>query len=828
MANDRKTLGVKITLDGAEKIKADLGAIGVAGQKAFQQIKAAVDRVAPGLSTKIEAGLARIRAGFASIDVARARAGLAFGRFRGDLAGVAEALSRTVLRFVAFKAAVVGAVTSLALLARSAVETVDSADEAAQSLGLTISAYTALTGAASTAGVSQEQFGTSLTRLNGILADSAKDTSEAAQSLFQFGDATVRVRRGVESGAGAVDKNASALTRLGIRARGTNGQLRSTDDVLLDIADAFAKMPDGAEKSALAVELFGKAGVRLIPFLNEGRSGIKEFTEDAKRMGVVLTEQDKKIAQLADKGMARLGLALDGLRIRLGLLFAPAQAEGSNRLADFIIENRKVIEDFARDTLEKAIVLVQDFVNAFRGLDDKVENKWVLDLRDGFNDMKDAADKAINQIIIPAFEKLRATAESVAQKINSVFGTNLSGDSLLMAGAILHLAGAFQLLGVGAVLAASALRLLWAGLLILSPAVTGLFAAIAAAVGLPVIAVVGIAAAIGIAAALIYIYWDEIEAAANAAYGRMVLAADQAGAEIAEAFNDFVRIKDAFNEGGITGALAEMGEQAKREIGQINEELKLIGIDLPAVWQTIADGAASAAAGIRDQFSDPDSFTRQFFSAWLSSWQSTFNSIGSFARGMANTLRSIIGSAINYLIGLMNRLIAKAREALATSRAARGGGGGGSGFADGGHVTGPGTGTSDSIPAWLSNGEFVMTARAVRKYGLGFMAAINRLRLPRGMLSGLKLGGLVRASGFDPVALGNAMTFNLSPRFALGGPVEAAGRGTSQQRPFQLVLPNGETVNGMTASEDAVTQISRFAARAGLASAGRKPAWFGV
>ena len=41
------------------------------------------------------------------------------------------------------------------------------------------------------------------------------------------------------------------------------------------------------------------------------------------------------------------------------------------------------------------------------------------------------------------------------------------------------------------------------------------------------------------------------------------------------------------------------------------------------------------------------------------------------------------------------------------------------GAADGGEVIGPGTGTSDSIPARLSDGEFVMTAEAVRNAGNG-------------------------------------------------------------------------------------------------------------
>lgn len=52
--------------------------------------------------------------------------------------------------------------------------------------------------------------------------------------------------------------------------------------------------------------------------------------------------------------------------------------------------------------------------------------------------------------------------------------------------------------------------------------------------------------------------------------------------------------------------------------------------------------------------------------------------------------------------------------------------------ATGGIVLGPGTGTSDSIPAWLSNGEYVVQASAVAKYGLGFMNRLNAKRLASG------------------------------------------------------------------------------------------------
>src|SRR5690606_31995136 len=52
--------------------------------------------------------------------------------------------------------------------------------------------------------------------------------------------------------------------------------------------------------------------------------------------------------------------------------------------------------------------------------------------------------------------------------------------------------------------------------------------------------------------------------------------------------------------------------------------------------------------------------------------------------------------------------------------------------AAGGHITGPGTGTSDSIPAWLSNGEYVINASAVSKYGASFFDGLNAKRFAAG------------------------------------------------------------------------------------------------
>jgi hypothetical protein len=97
------------------------------------------------------------------------------------------------------------------------------------------------------------------------------------------------------------------------------------------------------------------------------------------------------------------------------------------------------------------------------------------------------------------------------------------------------------------------------------------------------------------------------------------------------------------------------------------------------------------------------------------------------------------------------------------------------GLAEGGMVSGPGTATSDSIPAQLSNGEFVQPSHAVRHYGPGFMEALRTLQFPRPRYA---FGGLVQA--------------HQRARFATGGLV-AAGGGQSAAPNVSIQITNTGT-----------------------------------
>ncbi|KJS40355.1 MAG: hypothetical protein VR70_05795 [Rhodospirillaceae bacterium BRH_c57] len=159
-----------------------------------------------------------------------------------------------------------------------------------------------------------------------------------------------------------------------------------------------------------------------------------------------------------------------------------------------------------------------------------------------------------------------------------------------------------------------------------------------------------------------------------------------------------------------------------------------------------------------------------------------------------------------------NTLAASAAKAGKAMASAGAGGGGSSaasapGYKGGGQITGPGTGTSDSILARLSNGEFVVKARAVREYGVNFLQRLNAMRLPK-----FATGGLI--SG-----LGDRLVSGL-PMPSMGPMPDFAGMGGGG-RPITLNI-GGESYQ-VTAAEPEAQRLERLTG--GL---GRQPRHYGA
>ena len=148
----------------------------------------------------------------------------------------------------------------------------------------------------------------SLARFNKAAATSGTDIDAVAKAL---GKLSKGMYEAAQTGKGPT---ADALRTLGVSAKDAAGNLKTADQVTLEIADKFKTMPDGVEKTALAMQLFGKAGAEMIPMLNEGGKAIESLS--VKMTGAFAEKADQYNDKLAMLG-GKVGALAAGITVAL-------------------------------------------------------------------------------------------------------------------------------------------------------------------------------------------------------------------------------------------------------------------------------------------------------------------------------------------------------------------------------------------------------------------------------------------------------------------------------------------------------------------------------
>jgi hypothetical protein len=141
------------------------------------------------------------------------------------------------------------------------------------------------------------------------------------------------LRVGLSQLARNMDMNSDAFERLGIAIRNQDGSLRDTGDVFNDLVERFSRMQDGAQKTALAMEIFGRSGANMIPLLNAGAAGLKSMTDEAEQLGLVIDRNTSKRAEQFNDNITRLSSVLDGI----GVVIASKALPGLVKLTNSIV-----------------------------------------------------------------------------------------------------------------------------------------------------------------------------------------------------------------------------------------------------------------------------------------------------------------------------------------------------------------------------------------------------------------------------------------------------------------------------------------------------------
>jgi len=206
--------------------------------------------------------------------------------------------------FAAAAAAATAALGGLAVAVRANLSAIDDLAKTSSKIGIPIEELSKLKYAADLSGVSMQGLQTGVQRLSRNMADAAKGTGEGAK----------------------------AFERLGIQVKDSDGRLKSSSAVLAELADRFQKMPDGAEKTALAMQLMGRSGADMIPMLNGGSEALNGLIEEAKSFGLEISAETGKAAEAFNDNMSRIGYAINGVGLSLTAALAPVMVVVSDAL----------------------------------------------------------------------------------------------------------------------------------------------------------------------------------------------------------------------------------------------------------------------------------------------------------------------------------------------------------------------------------------------------------------------------------------------------------------------------------------------------------------
>ncbi len=221
--------------------------------------------------------------------------------------GVKKSLEKIAIGGTLIGSAIAG---GTAEMVKKSMEAIVSLEHMSQAAGTTVDQLSALNYAAQRVGVPTELLVKGMERL--------------ANSAFKAQNGNVAL--------------AAIFARLGVNTRDSSGHLKDTGLLIDEIAPRFAKMADGAGKTALAIQLFGRGGAIMIPFLNEWGAHMDELRDRASKFGMVIGPEVAERTLKFHETLNDLKIAWQGFGLQLTAAALPALTAFATKLEEIALK----------------------------------------------------------------------------------------------------------------------------------------------------------------------------------------------------------------------------------------------------------------------------------------------------------------------------------------------------------------------------------------------------------------------------------------------------------------------------------------------------------
>lgn len=289
-----------------------------------------------------------------------------------------------------------------------------------------------------------------LSRMTGMSIEDASRWSETAKvrniDAKALNMSFITLSRSILGANKAGSAQAKMFSALGVSQE--NLKKGNTQGVLLEISDAFAKMPNGAQKAAIAQKLFGRQMQGLLPLINRGSDALSAQLGLSDKYG---TTMDKNMVTKAIKAAAaqrELSMAFDGVKIAVATKVLPAMTTGSQAVAGFVSGLRK--GNIAGHSLGISLGFVKvEAMKLWREMG--IGNRDMENIKTAFSNTGKVI-AAVGRRYLPAIKEQFAGTFRVIGGIVKVFASLLSGDfrgmwrgiKQIFSGAFTQLRGTFK------------------------------------------------------------------------------------------------------------------------------------------------------------------------------------------------------------------------------------------------------------------------------------------------------------------------------------------------------------------------------------------------
>lgn len=675
---------------------------------------------------------------------------------------------------------------------------------------------------------------------------------QALNDVAELAGVPIQALTGAISQIGAGNKSAVAgLKELGVSLRDAEGNLKRPVDLFSEFAQKLARVPDASERARIAMAMFGTvAGRSILPALESLRDGLGAYEAALRDQGRGIDELTQKIAKDFTQATIGLGKSFEGVGASIGNAVLPAFTAMSEVLANVVQVSRSVVVQFTGPVIDAfggVLNVVSSLVGAFgfligtlAGITNFGKAVKVLDPT-GISDflgVLSGVGGALNSVA-GAIRRFSGTSEQAGATIaamgdqaqSSVERVKNSFEQLAQTGqqsvsvlsdSVGRANNAFAILGneSGSI---SVLDEEFRKTGATSRTESGVIAG----------------AVHSIRSAIDAIDFSVLSRSAGAAFDQVYNAVASGASQLTTTLSGLAgELQAYFSEIDFSALLGSLPIAAQEAFDQTVEVVAVgaeqigsaLSFDFGATFGPLVTAAQNAFQSVTSQ---ANASTAQIRTALQGVKSATTGLWDSMDDGFASAVSSIL-SGLGQIISKLDQVAAQAARVASELAKVNSGGSGGSGYARGGPVFGAGTSTSDSVPAWLSTGEWVIRAAAVRRYGSSFFAALNGMRVPvqalRDLVHGFSAGGpvhvpvrdLVQGFASGGLVTGGSGSFQSVVDALRSGGLERSDGGTTR---LDLTIGN-ETFRGLLAPRDVADKLTRFALGEQVRSGGRKPGWY--